>query len=148
MRLEEQRWIDKPQDEVFRFTADFSNIAAWDPGVTRSRRLDEGPLGEGSRFYVEVKFGSSTMPMTYEIVEYEENKRVVLYGFSEKLEAVDEITFETHDNMTLVGYTADLTFHNFVRYLGPVVAPMMRKVGEKALDGLAEVFEEIETTKK
>ncbi len=144
MRLEEQRWIDKPRDEVFGFTADFSNISAWDPGVVRSKRLDDGPIGEGSRFDVEVKFGTSTMPMVYEIVEYEENERVVLVGIGEKLEAIDVITFETHDNMTLVGYTADLTFHNLVRFLGPLASPVLKKVGEKALDGLVEALSEVE----
>ena len=145
MRLEEQRWIDKPREEVFAFTADFSNLATWDPGITRSNRLDDGQLGEGSRFEVEVKFGTSTIPMVYEIVEYEENERVVLVGIGEKLEVVDVITFETHDNMTLVHYTADMTFHNFMRYLGPVAAPVLNRVGEKALNGLVDALSEVES---
>jgi hypothetical protein len=50
VRLIEQRWVERAQDEVFVYTADFSNIEDWDPGVVSSRRLGQGPVGVGSQF--------------------------------------------------------------------------------------------------
>ncbi len=141
VRLHETRLIDRPIAEVFDYTADFDNIEDWDPGVASSKRLDDGPLGVGSRFELMVSFGASQIPMTYEITEYQPNERVVIIGRGEKLEAVDVIEFEDQgDGRTVVDYTADLSFHNFVKYLTPVMGPVFKRVGEKAVDGLAEAL--------
>ncbi|MGB7861540.1 MAG: SRPBCC family protein, partial [Acidimicrobiia bacterium] len=89
MRLEEKRWVERAQEEVFQYTADFSNIQEWDPGVVSSKKTTAGPVGLGAKFELEVKFGSGTIPMVYEITEFEPNTRVVLVGSGEKLDAVD-----------------------------------------------------------
>ena len=141
VRLQETRMIDRPIHKVFEYTADFNNIEDWDPGVSSSFRIDSGPIGVGSRFELGVSFGGRTIPMTYEITEYEVNERVVLFGKGEQIEAVDDIRFEDRDGRTKVDYTADLTFHNFVKYLAPFMGPIFNKVGEKAVDGLKENLE-------
>lgn len=141
MRLEEKRWVESAQPEAFTYTADFSNIENWDPGVVSSKKITEGPVDQGTEFEVEVKFGTGTTPMVYEITEYEPDSRVVLVGRGEKLHAVDEIRFQAIDNMTLIEYTADLTFNNYFRFLGPLLSPTLRKVGEKAVDGLAAALD-------
>jgi hypothetical protein len=137
VRLVEQRWVERAQVEAFLYTADFSNIEDWDPGVVSSRRLGQGPVGVGSQFELEVEFGSGTMPMVYEITQYEPSNRVVLVGRGDKLVAVDEIRFSRHDNMTAIDYSADLTFLNWFRHVTRFIGPSLKKVGTKALDGLA-----------
>lgn len=141
MRLHETRTIDRPLSEVFAFTADFSNAEKWDPGVASSHQVGDGPPGVGSRYDLMVSFGSSEIPMTYEITELDPDSRVVLIGRGDTLEAVDEITFEARDGGTLVEYTADLTFTNWIRFIAPLMSPLLARVGEKALDGLVETLE-------
>lgn len=138
MRLQEQRSVDLPQSEVFAYTSDFANISKWDPGVASSVRVTDGPVGPGSQFDLQVRFGLGTIPMTYTITEFEPDSRVVLVGRGEPLEAIDEIRFDTQDNLTRIDYSADLTFFNSLRFLGPVISSGLKKVGERALDGLAE----------
>lgn len=141
VRLHETRLIERPVDEVFAYTADFENVAEWDPGVASSTRIGEGPVGVGAKYDVVVSFGASQIPMTYEITEYEENERVVLVGRGEEIEAIDEIRFDDRGpGRTVVEYTADLTFHNYVKYLTPLMGPIFKRVGEKAVDGLAEAL--------
>lgn len=140
MRLQEQRWVDTPLEEAFAFTSDFSNIDAWDPGVAISKKIGDDPVGVGTRYELEVRFGRSTIPMTYEITEYAAPNRVVLVGRGDKLEAVDEIEFSSQDNMTRVDYRADLEFKGLVRYAVPLLSPMLRKVGTRALDGLVDAL--------
>lgn len=142
MRLHEQRWVDTPLERAFAFTSDFSNIEAWDPGVASSTKTGDGPVGVGTRYELEVRFGLSTIPMTYEIAEYEAPNRVVLVGRGEKLEAVDEIEFSSQDNMTRVDYLADLEFKGLVRYAVPLLVPLLRKVGARALDGLVDTLQQ------
>lgn len=141
MRLHETRHIDRPLEEVFAFTADFSNADKWDPGVASSRSIDGGAPGVGSKYDVVVSFGSSEIPMTYEITEWEDNSRVVLEGKGETIEALDVIAFEARDGGTFVDYTADLTFTNWMRFVTPLMGPVLRRVGEKALDGLVKTME-------
>lgn len=142
VRLHETRLIDCPINEVFEYTADFDNIENWDPGVSSSTRLDEGPVGVGSRFELDVSFGASRIPMTYEITEYEPQRRVVLVAKGEKIEAVDDIRFEERGGKTMVDYTADLKFHNYVKYLAPFLGAIFKKVGERAVDGLKKALEQ------
>lgn len=78
MRLHETRQIARPLEEVFEFTADFANSARWDPGVSKSTKMTDGPVGVGTKYDLVAEFGSSQVPMTYEIVEYEPPTRVVL----------------------------------------------------------------------
>ena len=141
MRLHEVRHIDRPVDEVFAFTADFANAEKWDPGVASSRRIDDDPPGAGARYELMVAFGPSEIPMVYEIMEWDQDERVVLFGKGDTLEAVDEIHFQPADGGTLVDYTAELTFTNWLRFVAPLMSPALKRVGEKALDGLVAALE-------
>jgi carbon monoxide dehydrogenase subunit G len=140
VRLEETRFVTRPIEEVFEYAADFANIENWDPGVESSRSASDGPVGLGSVYDLMVKFGNSTSPMRYEITAYEPPNRVVIVGTGDKVDAVDEIKFSRADNMTRIDYTADLEFKGLLRFIAPMARGTMRKVGEKALDGLVEAL--------
>lgn len=132
--------IEKPIGEVFAYTADFSNVADWDPGVSEASQVGGGPIGKGTLFNVTAKFGASEIPMVYEITEYEAEHKVVLVGTSDTLDAVDEIIFSERPAGTVVEYIADLTFKNWFRHVAPLARPLMNRVGERALDGLVETL--------
>lgn len=141
MRLHEIRHIGLPVEEVFNYVADFANTEQWDPGVKSARQIGEGPVGVGTEYDVVSEFGSNEIPMVYETVEYEPHHRVVLTGEGETVGAVDTIVFAATDGGTRVDYTAELTFKNWMKYLDPVLAPVMKRmVGKKALDGLVETL--------
>lgn len=140
MRLKEQRWVSRPKREVFEYTADFSNIDQWDPGVVASEKVTPGQVGVGTEFDLDVKFGNATLPMRYRITDYQPDERVVLVGEGRLLTAVDEISFETQDDLTRIDYTADLEFRGYMRFLAPFLGGSLKKVGERALDGLENVL--------
>lgn len=141
VQLVENRRVKAPQSEAFAYAADFANIEDWDPGVASSKKVTDGPVGVGSRYELDVVFGKTQIPMIYEITHYEEPDRVVLVGRGDKLEAVDEIRFRTDDGVTVIDYTADLSFFNYVRYLIPFMGSSFKKVGQKALDGLVKALD-------
>jgi carbon monoxide dehydrogenase subunit G len=141
MRLQEQRTVERDLSEVFAYTSDFSNIENWDPGVVRSTKVGQGRVGLGTRFDLDVKFGPRTVPMTYEVAVYEPPERVVLVGEGDTVGAVDEIRFSSENGRTIIDYTADIEFRNFIRFLTLVMGPTMRKVGERALDGLVTALD-------
>lgn len=139
-RLAEQRLVKRPRHEAFAYTADFAHIQQWDPGVVSSWRVGSGPLGVGSRFAVKVKMGMGTSEMHYEITEFVPDERVVLVGTGGGLHAVDEIRFSGQDGSTLIDYRATLTFSGIMGRFGPLLRPVLRRVGKRALDGLAEAL--------
>lgn len=141
VRLLERRRVTCPQSEAFAYTADFSNIEDWDPGVIRSEKVGDQPIGVGSEFLVEVSFGLGSETITYVISEYQPDSMVLLTGRGEKLTAVDEIRFASRGDMTTIEYTADLTFSKGMRYLVPLMGPLLRRVGARAVDGLAAALD-------
>jgi len=137
MRLHETRTIDRPIQEVFAYTADFSNIEEWDPGVVSSRPLQEGPPAIGSKYELVVSMGMSKSPMTYEVTVLEPGRRVVLVGTGARVGAIDDIGFSESDGGdTIVDYTADLSFGGWLGAVAPVMKPLIDRIGRRALDGL------------
>jgi hypothetical protein len=142
MRLHETRTVDRELDYVFAFTSDFANADIWDPGVESSEQVGEGPARVGTEYRLVVRFGSRRIPMTYVITAMEKNTRGVLLGKGPTVTAIDVISFESSGNTTIIDYTADLTFDNWIRFVEPLVAPFLRRfVGRKALDGLVTALE-------
>lgn len=45
-------WISRPPADVFDFFVDFSQASRWRQYVRTMERLDDGPLGAGSRLHV------------------------------------------------------------------------------------------------
>jgi uncharacterized protein YndB with AHSA1/START domain len=65
--------IDRRVEDVFDVVADAGNFAAWNPTIKASRRLDDGELGDGSRFEWQLRgFGN----VVQEFEEFERNKRL------------------------------------------------------------------------
>ena len=128
-------------ESAFNYTADFSNIENWDPGVAESAKHGDRPVGLGTEFDLGVVFGKSRIPMTYTITEFDPPHRVVLVGKGEKLDAIDTITFSPTEGGTRIDYVAELTFHNFVRFIEPLLGRTFKKVGEKAVTGLGRALE-------
>ncbi len=143
IQLHETITVSTPIDRAYAYTADFSNVEHWDPGVARSRRRGEGPPVVGARFDLEVVFGGRTLPMTYTITELEPPHRLVLVGEGSTLRAVDQIEFAETDGGTLVTYTADLDFRGLVRLAVPFLVKRLEGVGAEAVAGLGAALEKL-----
>ncbi|CAN5788266.1 SRPBCC family protein [soil metagenome] len=140
--LQETRTVNRPLDEVFAYAADFSNSAEWDPGVDTAKAVEPGPVRVGSLYSLEGNFGPSSLPMQYEVIEYEPPRRIVLTGQGEKFDALDTMEFTTSsDGSTTISYTAEITLFGPLRFLGPLMNGPLDRMGKKALDGLAEALE-------
>ena len=79
-RLNQQIRTSLGRDAAFAYIADFANSMHWDPGVATSIRIDDGPVGVGSRFRLGVRVRGRVAPMDYRIAAFEPSVRVVLVG--------------------------------------------------------------------
>lgn len=120
-------------DETFAYLAEFSNAQEWDPGVVRGARLDDGPLGVGSRFEITVR-SLRESSLVYEVTAYDATaRRVVLRGTNALVVSLDEITVAPDGSVT---YDADLRFRGPLRVLDPMLRLSFKPIGDKAASGL------------
>lgn len=123
-------------EEAFAYLADFSHSAQWDPGVLEARRLDEGPLGRGSRFALVASFAGRRVPLEYAISGFDAPRTVVFHAENALFRSVDTITFLPFAEGTRVTYDARLEPKGAFRLLGWALALTFKGVGDRAREGL------------
>ena len=125
-------------DAAFDSVADFTTVADWDPGVSRSTRVDSGELGAGSAFDVDVVLGGRDVRFHYEITEWSRPQRCVLRAERGPMISMDTISaVALRDGGSVVTYDAMLDLRGPFRLLDPVLALGFRRVGDRAAAGLA-----------
>jgi ligand-binding SRPBCC domain-containing protein len=67
--------IDRPQETVFDYSSDPSNVPRYSPSIVRYEQLDTGPLGLGSRIDGSIKVAGKRLDFVYEIVEFDPPRR-------------------------------------------------------------------------
>ena len=139
--LHEQVETTLPIEDVFDYVADFANSQQWDPGVATAERLDEGPVGLGSRFRLGVRLGPRVAPMEYRISVFEPPTRVVLVGSGSLVSAVDEIRLERLATGTRLDYTADIRLGGILRLVEPFLGGAFANIGRNASDGMQRTLE-------
>jgi dehydrogenase/reductase SDR family member 12 len=131
------REVVTPQHAAFDAVADFTTSAVWDPGIASSRRLDDGPVDDGSRFEVRYRFGLLTLPLVYEITRYERTDRVVLTTKSLLHVGEDDVRFRPSGTGTDVSWRASFAFRGPGLVLEPLLRVAFPRVAQEAGDGLA-----------
>lgn len=135
-RLHETITTPLPLDDAFAFVADFANAQHWDPGVASSERLDDGPLGVGSRYRLGIRMRGRVVPMEYRITTFEPSRRVVLQGEGSNVSAVDDIRFEATPAGTRIEYTADIRLGGWMRLIEPLAGGAFRRIATDAVNGM------------
>lgn len=129
--------VPLPLDEAFAYLSRFSSAADWDPGVTSARMVTPDPVRLGSVFALDAVFMGNTVPLRYEITEFDPPNRVVLAAENGSVRSTDEITFSTDSSGgTVVHYNADLALKGPARLAAPAFALAFRRIGDRASDGL------------
>ena len=135
-RIHERIHADLPIEAAFDYVADFAHAPRWDPNTTSAQRLDDGPVGRGARYRVDVRMASRTTSMTYRITEFDRPRRVVLVGEGDGVSSVDDIRFEGSDRGTAVDYAADIRLGGLLRLVQPFLGSRFEKLGKDAAAGM------------
>ncbi len=123
-------------DVAFRYLADFSNAAEWDPGVPRARRLDEGPIDTGARFRVEFALGRRTVPILYTLERCEPDRLLVFRADEPWFRSLDTIELTRRPGGTQIHYDADLRLDGLAFLLDPLVHLGFQLSGYRSAEGL------------
>ena len=139
IRLDETIVVQRPLHEVFAYISEFSRIEEWDPAVARGLRLTEGPLGVGSQFRIDMKAGFS---LRYTVVEWEQDRRLLMTVDSRPFTAREEIFFTRTDGGTQVRYVATFEFLTPLACLLKTFPGIMDRVGKSAMAGMQRALED------
>jgi hypothetical protein len=141
-RLVEQIHTRLPVDAAFAHVADFARQAEWDPNTRSSKRIDDGPLGIGARFALEVNVGGRAAPMEYRITEFDPPRRVVLVGEGSGVWSSDEITFTPEPDGTRVDYVAVIRLQGPLGLIQPLLGGRFATIGREAAAGMRRWLDE------
>lgn len=130
--------VPVPLDEAFAYLSRFSSAAEWDPGVSSARMVTPDPVALGSVFALDAVFMGNTVPLRYEITEFDPPNRVVLAAENASVRSTDAITFNADSSSggTVVQYSADLALKGLARLAAPIFALAFRRIGDRASAGL------------
>lgn len=136
-RITEHLDVPASPEPAFEMVADFTSTVSWDPSIVRAERLDDGPIGVGSRFRVWLAIGPARLPLVYEITVHEPNERVVLTTRGPLHRGEDDVRFAPGgDGGTHVTWQARFALRGPGRLIDPALAVGFRRTAAAAVAGL------------
>jgi uncharacterized protein YndB with AHSA1/START domain len=113
--------IDRPVEEVFGVVADGGNFAKWNPTIRLSRRLDDGEIGDGSKFEWDLRgFGKV-------VQEFQTNTQLRIVPQIKTLQGGHRFRFTAQGASTRIDHELEMIPKGAFR----LFAPMMRMIGRK-----------------
>ena len=135
--------VARPLDEVFAYLSDFTNTNDWDPGTVRTERVS-GDGGLGSRYHNVSKFLGRETELDYLVIEHVPGERFALRGENATVVANDTMTFmrshTAEGEGTTVTYHAAFEFKGVAKFIAPLLAPALKKLGDEAETGMHDAL--------
>jgi Polyketide cyclase / dehydrase and lipid transport len=120
-RVEGVITVSRPVDAVFDFVADECNEPRYNAPTVRAEQISEGPIGEGARFYTELRMMGRTMPMVVEFTGYERPSRLASVTRSPMMRTEGALTFEPVDEGTRIHWSWDVRPRGAMKLMAPLV---------------------------
>ena len=139
MRLQRSVTVNASPAKVFAFLSDFTTTEQWDPGTVRCQRTS-GDGGVGTVYLNTSKFLGRETELTYTVLEVDPGRRVRLRGQNKTVTATDTMEISPNGSGSDVTYTADFDFNGVAKYLAPLLAGPLKKLGDDAEKGLREAL--------
>ena len=70
IRSETSTVIDRPAAEIVSYVSDIERMTEW-TDMSASRRLTDGPIGQGTQAYAEVAMGPLKLGWTWEVTDFD-----------------------------------------------------------------------------
>ncbi len=126
-------------EEVFPYLADFRNATEWDAGTVSCERVS-GDGGPGTRYKNVSKFAGNTVELEYTTEEVTA-PRFVIVGRNRTTTSHDTITVRPDGTGAEVTYRADFEFTGAARFLGPLMTPLLGRLGDRTAAQLKEALD-------
>lgn len=139
MKLQRTVESTAPPASVFAYLSDFTTTNEWDPGTVRTERAS-GDGGIGTTYHNTSKFLGRKTELTYEVVRHQPDSLFALRGENTSVIAHDTMEIAPLGSGSTVTYTADFEFKGLGRFVVPLLAPALKKLGDDAEKGLRDAL--------
>lgn len=140
MQIERRIDTDREAGLVFAYLSDFETTTEWEPGTVRTVR-ESGDGGVGTRYRNTSSFLGRTVEVIYTVVDLDPAGRIELRGENASLVAHDTITVTpVPQGGSTVVYRAQFDFRGAVRFLAPVLAIGLWRLGNQAARDLPKAL--------
>ncbi|WEV76918.1 SRPBCC family protein [Janibacter cremeus] len=118
---------------VYAYLKDFTNSEQWDPGTVETT-LVEGDGGVGSRYHNRSVFRGKETELTYETVDLQPDRLVVMRGENRTVVAVDTMSISPGPDGTgtVLVYEANFTFKGLAKLATPFLRGQLTTLGDDA----------------
>jgi carbon monoxide dehydrogenase subunit G len=137
--------VQPPVDRVYAYLSDFTNAEEWDAGTVSCSML-QGDGGVGTTYANTSKFMGFETELTYELMELEPDRLVVLRGENSTVTSTDHMLVQPAEGGTEVLYTAEFEFKGLARLLEPVLRVPLEKLADNAENSLASALNRLDST--
>lgn len=137
MKLQRTVDADASPAVVFAYLSDFTNTNEWDPGTVETA-LASGDGGVGTKYHNTSKFMGRKTELTYEVLKHQPDSLVALRGENKSVVAHDTMEIAPAGTGSRVTYTAGFEFKGIGKFVAPLLAPALKKLGDDAEKGLRE----------
>lgn len=135
MRLQRTVETTAAPSAVFTYLSDFTTTTEWDPGTVETT-LVSGEGGVGTAYHNVSSFLGRTTELTYIVTRYEPDRSFALRGENKSVVTRDTMEIAPHGEGTRLTYTAEFDFKGAARFVAPLLAPALKKLGDDAEEGL------------
>lgn len=135
MDIERTLTLPKPPEEVFAYLQDFTTTEEWDPGTVSTTRLS-GDGGVGTRYRNVSRFLGRETELVYVVEEADSPRRLRLRGENKTVVSDDIMTLAPAGDGTELTYRAEFSFKGVARFVAPLLAPALKRLGDDAEEGL------------
>ena len=133
--------IDRPAGEVFAYATDPDKLATWQTNTVSAVRLDDGPLGPGSRLReVHRAPGGKELESVVEVSEYEPPRTFAL-RVVEGTPVHLRMTFGPRDSGTLLRFAAHGRLTGALRLAEPLLQRTLKRQFTRQCATLKQVLE-------
>lgn len=124
---------------VFPYLVDFRNATEWDAGTVSCERVS-GDGGPGTVYKNVSTFAGNTVELEYTTEKVAEPEFVVV-GRNKSTTSHDTITVRPDGTGSEVTYRADFEFSGPARFLGPIMTPLLERLGDRTAAQLKEALD-------
>lgn len=130
--------VSTSPERAFAQLADVASASTWDPSIVESQRLDDGPLGIGSRFRIVVAFFGRRIEIEQVLEQADEPKTIVLVGKNKNVESRTSYAIEAHNGGSRIATVSNLKLKGALRLLDKGMQVTYTNMGQRSSEALRQ----------
>ncbi len=141
LKVEHSVNIDRPVEEVWAYIKDPRNDTEWQSMIVEAVKVSEGPMGVGTVEHITAKVLGRRFDTTFEVTEYEPNKRSRIKSTSGPLAYTGTYEVERADGGTRFMWATEGDPGGFFKVAEPLVVRVISRQVQADLATLKDLLE-------